>query len=264
MSMHCARKPDAQYPFHSQRGAAMDPGHLDELIELEDSYWWHVAKRRLVSDLLQTHFPPPGILVEGGIGSSRNLVEFQALGYEVHGFDIMPASVQHARERGLRHVAEHNLTEPWPLQKDSVKVAVLLDVLEHVFDPVQVLQHINRVLEPSGGVIVTVPAYPWLFGDWDKSLGHFRRYTSVALREHARVAGLRVEWLSHWNSFSLLPAMAVRGYQRCIPRRQRKPEFPRVAPWMNRMLGTMATCERHLLGRGTSPVGLSLVGVLRK
>ena len=31
----------------------MDPSHLDELIQLEDSYWWHVAKRRLVSDLLR-------------------------------------------------------------------------------------------------------------------------------------------------------------------------------------------------------------------
>ena len=58
----------------------MDPSHLQELVTLEDSYWWHVAKRQLVTRLLQRYCPPPGRLVEGGIGSGRNLVEFSELG----------------------------------------------------------------------------------------------------------------------------------------------------------------------------------------
>ena len=49
----------------------MDPSHLQELVELEDNYWWHVAKRQLVTRLLLKHCPPPGRLVEGGIGSGR-------------------------------------------------------------------------------------------------------------------------------------------------------------------------------------------------
>jgi SAM-dependent methyltransferase len=241
----------------------MEASHLDELIELEDSYWWHVAKRKLVGRLLETYFPPPGILVEGGVGSARNLVEFQQRGYEVHGFDIMPASVEHARSRGLEHVRQHDLSAPWPLAAESVRVAVLLDVLEHMAEPVQVLRNISAVLQPDGGVIVTVPANPWLFGDWDKSLGHFRRYTATSLRRHAAEAELKVEWLSHWNSFSLPAAIAVRGYQRCAPS-ERKPDFPRVSPMTNRMLLKMASWERRWLDWGTAPFGLSLVGVLRK
>lgn len=241
----------------------MEPNHLNELIELEDSYWWHVAKRRLVVDLLQDYFPPPGILVEGGVGSARNLVEFQQLGYEVHGFDILPAAVEHAKSRGLRHVAEHDLSQPWPLPPASVRVAVLLDVLEHLQDPVRVLQHVAAVLQPGGGIVVTVPAYPWLYSEWDKSLGHFRRYTAASLRQQSIEAGLTAEWISHWNSFTLPAAIAVRGYQRCLPR-TRKPDFPRVSPIVNRMLLTMASCERRWLGKSTAPFGLSLVGVLRK
>ena len=41
----------------------MDKSHLTELIELEDSYWWHIAKRRLAVGLLKKHFPPPGKVV---------------------------------------------------------------------------------------------------------------------------------------------------------------------------------------------------------
>jgi hypothetical protein len=83
------------------------------------------------------------------------------------------------------------------------------------------------------------------------------------LKHDAAEAGLKVEWLSHWNSFSLPAAIAVRGYQKCLPR-DCKPDFPRVSPLMNRMLLSMASCERSWLASATSPFGLSLVGVLRK
>ena len=61
----------------------MEQTHLQNLIDLEDSYWWHVAKRELAIRILQKSFPPPGRLVEGGVGSARNLLEFQEMGYDV-------------------------------------------------------------------------------------------------------------------------------------------------------------------------------------
>jgi SAM-dependent methyltransferase len=239
----------------------MDPNHLDELIDLEDTYWWHVAKRKLVASLLKKHFPPPGRVVEGGVGSARNLLEFRKLGYEASGFDILPASVQRAREKGL-HAEVHDLGQPWPTKPGTVQAVVLLDVIEHLADPVQVLDNARQTLGQGGGVVVTVPAYPWLFGDWDERLGHFRRYTNRMLQEHAEQAGLRVKWLQHWNAFSLPPAILVRSYQRVFPR-HRGAEFPRVSPLMNQTLLTLATLERWIMSRRLPvPFGLSLVGVL--
>jgi SAM-dependent methyltransferase len=144
----------------------------------------------------------------------------------------------------------------------SARVVVLLDVLEHMADPVQVLKHAANVLAPGGGIILTVPAHRWLYGGWDRSLGHCRRYTPRELRQHAEAALLRVSWLSYWNAFSLPAAIAVRGYQRCVPREVR-PDFPRVSPAVNRLLLGLASVERWCLQRFRSPLGLSLVGVLR-
>jgi hypothetical protein len=42
----------------------MDPSHLQHLIEIEQTYWWHVAKHELVQELLLRHYPPPSLLVE--------------------------------------------------------------------------------------------------------------------------------------------------------------------------------------------------------
>ena len=239
----------------------MDPQHLDELIELEDSYWWHVAKRQLVIEIIQARFPQPERIVEGGIGSCRNLLELQKLGHEVHGFDVMPEAIARGRQLGLTDVQVHDLDKPWPLADQSIGVVVLLDVLEHLANPVQVLRNAKNVLRPGGAVVLTVPAYPWLYGDWDKRLGHYRRYTADVLRGHAEAAGFRVDWLTHWNAFTLPAAVAVRGYQRCFPR-DRSTEFPRVNRGVNRMLLSMSRWERWWMKRGKVPFGLSLVGVL--
>ena len=242
----------------------MEASHLDELVELEDSYWWHIAKRRLVSSILKSEFPAPCRLVEGGIGSARNLICFQELGYEVHGLDIMPESVEHARDKGLANVSVHDLAHPWPMEEESVGVTVMLDVLEHLEDPVLVLSHIRNILQPGGGVVFTVPAYPFLYGDWDKRLGHYRRYTSKELTQHAREAGFEVNWMTHWNAFTFPAAVAVRSYQRLFPSRERGTEFPRVSPAVNRLLLSFAGMERWFVKNTRVPFGLSLVGVLRK
>ncbi len=241
----------------------MDPSHLTQLVELEDNYWWHVAKRKLVLRLLNRFAPAPGRLVEGGIGSGRNLVEFKKLGYNVTGFDLMPESVEHVRRRGIEDVRVHDLGNPWPVDDSSLKAVVLLDVLEHVEDPVQVLTHVGDALADDGAVFITVPAYPWLFSRWDEQLGHFRRYTIQEFRRQACESGFRVQWLNHWNSFTLPAAMALRGWEKIFPQRS-QPDFPEVSGLTNRLLLTAAAAERCCMEIPGVPAGLSLAGVLRK
>jgi SAM-dependent methyltransferase len=241
----------------------MDQKHLDELIAVERSYWWHVAKRALVTELLQRHFPPPARLVEGGVGGGANLLAFRALGYRVSGFDVLPAAVAHCRELGIDDVRVHDLQEPWPVADGPAHVVVLLDVLEHIADPVAVLRRAAATLDAAGGLVVTVPAIPALMGPWDRMLGHYRRYTRRMLRDQARAAGLRVTWVSHWNAFTLAPALVVRTLER-LGRKQRSAEFPPVSPMVNRLLIAAAGIERGLIETVGVPAGLSLVGILKR
>lgn len=241
----------------------MDPSHLKELVALEDNYWWHVAKRKLVTQLLRKYCPPPGRLIEGGIGSGRNLVEFRDLGFSVTGFDLMPESVEHVRQRGIDDVRVHDLGQPWPVETGSVRAVVLLDVLEHVADPVAVLQQAHHSLETEGAVLITVPAHPWLYSRWDEQLGHYRRYTVQRFRQDAAAAGFRIAWLNYWNSFTFPAAVAVRGWEKVFPSRT-QPDFPEISSLTNRALLGVAAAERWCLQYFGVPTGLSLAGVLRK
>lgn len=243
----------------------MDPEHLTDLIELEENYWWHVAKRKLVTEILTREFPAPGLLIEGGIGSARNLLEFNRQGYDVIGFDLMEKAVEYGRSRGLENVHVHELSQPWPVSPNSANVVLLLDVIEHVEDPVLLLKNAAETLQPGGGIIITVPAYPWLYSDWDRKLGHYCRYTKSRFRHNAEQAGLSVKWITHWNSFTLAPAILARGKDQMLRRELNgPPRFNRVSRFTNACLKSCARIERSLIHSTGIPFGLSLVGVLIK
>ncbi len=244
-------------------GDRMDPGHLDELIAIERTYWWHVAKRELVLEVLRRECPPPGLLVEGGLGGGANLLAFQEAGYGVRGFDLMSEAVAHCRQAALPDVHEQDLQEPWPVQPGTARAVVLLDVIEHVPEPTKVLAHAAAALSSDGAVVLTVPANERLMGPWDRMLGHYRRYSRKMLEAEAGKAGLRVAWVSHWNAFTLPAALIVRGREK-REGAARTAEFPKVSPTVNRVLIGMARVERRAMRWATLPTGLSLVAVLRR
>ena len=61
-------------------------------------------------------------------------------------------------------------------------LVLLLDVLEHIDDPVRFIEaQLHPLTIPGTAVLVAVPAHPNLFGDHDRALGHHRRYTAERL-----------------------------------------------------------------------------------
>ncbi|MGH3032741.1 MAG: class I SAM-dependent methyltransferase, partial [Gaiellaceae bacterium] len=75
---------------------------------------------------------------------------------------------------------------------DAVESVVAMNVLEHIEDDAQALRDLAAVLTPGGRIVLWVPAYMRLYGDFDRKVGHFRRYTPTTIREAVERAGLRV------------------------------------------------------------------------
>jgi SAM-dependent methyltransferase len=54
--------------------------------------------------------------------------------------------------------------------------AVLVNVLEHIPDDAGALRSLWGALRPRGTVVLFVPAFEALYGEFDRLVGHFRRY----------------------------------------------------------------------------------------
>jgi SAM-dependent methyltransferase len=81
---------------------------------------------------------------------------------------------------------------------------VAFNVLEHIDDDVGVLRASHRLLVPGGAVIMFVPAFTFAMGRFDRTVGHFRRYTKDTLRSAYEAAGLEVERILYVNAPGLI------------------------------------------------------------
>lgn len=74
-----------------------------------------------------------------------------------------------------------------------VDTVLAVNVLEHLQDHVQALRALSALVRPGGNLVIWVPGYQQLYGEFDRSVGHVRRYTPRTLSVAARKAGLRVD-----------------------------------------------------------------------
>lgn len=86
-----------------------------------------------------------------------------------------------------------------------VSSVVAINVLEHIEDDSDALRSLASMVEPGGRIVLWVPGYQQLYGDFDRAVGHVRRYTPRTLTDAIAGAGLRAE---HVRPVNLLGGVA--------------------------------------------------------
>ena len=97
------------------------------------------------------------------------------------------------------------------------------------------MEEVKRVLKDDGVVIVTVPAFQWMWSHTDHALGHYRRYTRASLVSEFDKAGLSVERATYFHSWLLLVAWTFRRLRGLFGKDEGADDFMPPAP-LNRML----------------------------
>jgi hypothetical protein len=92
-----------------------------------------------------------------------------------------------------REVEVREVALPGPVDVGPpVESAVAMNVLEHIDDDVGALRDLATAVTQGGTIVLWVPGYMQLYGDFDRKLGHVRRYTPATLRAAVESAGLGV------------------------------------------------------------------------
>jgi SAM-dependent methyltransferase len=244
----------------------MDATEIARLARYEDWYWWHRARRSIIEVLLRHAVTgTENRILDVGAGTGATSLALRRFG-RVLGIDLSPEAMEIARDRGLT-VARMDATA-LALPDASFDVVVALDVLEHLEDDAACVRELVRVLRPGGVLLVTVPAYKWLWSSHDVANRHWRRYRRSSLRRLLQAGGLDIEVCSYVMLSMLLPAAAYRLMER-LPGRHKADEdaevrFTPVPPLMNSLLAHVASWGGHLAGRVWLPFGLSIAAVARR
>jgi SAM-dependent methyltransferase len=242
----------------------MDRDYELQTHRAEDRHWWYRGRRsvleRVIGRLRLTARPR---ILDAGCGSGRNMVELARHG-TVCGVELSATSAALARERSAGQVVEGSVLQ-MPFEAASFDLAVCLDVIEHLADDLAALRELRRVVAPGGTLLVTVPAYQWLWSGHDVVNHHHRRYTRPSLLAVAERAGWESVRTTYFNSLLLPIAILLR----VLDRLSSKPTESSLDLWvppapLNWLLERPLALEAAIIGRGGRiPAGLSLLAVFR-
>jgi SAM-dependent methyltransferase len=82
---------------------------------------------------------------------------------------------------------------------------VYINVLEHIDDDRAELAGAREALKPNGHLLVFVPALPWLYSDFDKQIGHIRRYVKKELDRLVREVGFALVKARYFDMAGIVP-----------------------------------------------------------
>jgi len=226
--------------------------------EMQSDHWWFQGRRRIVSALIDSLGLPDGArILEAGAGSGGNVGMLRAYG-EVSAFEMDEEAARFCTADTGVACPLGTLPAANPFEgRARFDLVVALDVLEHIEQDVDSLRSLAACLAPGGRLLLTVPAYPWLYSGHDLIHHHRRRYTRRSLDRVVAAAGLRVHRAGYFNTV-LLPVVVVMRLASRWLRRPPASDASLPGPRVNSLLARLFGAEAPAVRRGGFPAGLSL------
>ena len=240
-------------------GGVFDAGNADLLVAADQTHWWFRGKAAFVATALRRTRTgsAEGWLVDVGAGAGGVT---SMVGWDLRSTMVLEGNASMARQAARRGLlAVQGDVTALPLGDGVAAVVSVLDVIEHLDDPLPCLREARRVLAGDGRLVVNVPAHQWLWSAADEELGHIRRYTRTRLERELAAAGLDPVLVTHVFSWLVPPVW----FTRRLSRQGAELGLDKTSPLIDRAAMVLTAAERALVGHARVPLGTSLLCVAR-
>lgn len=232
-----------------------------EMAAVQERHWWFVARRRILAAVIgDLALSSQAEILEIGCGAGGNLAMLANFG-RLQAMECDDDARAIASNLRVCDVVAGGLPEPIPFRDGDFDLVCMLDVLEHIEDDRAALARARRLLRPSGYLLVTVPAYAWLWSAHDEVHHHRRRYTTEMLRQQARATDFNVCRVGYFSSL-LFPLIAGARMARKVVGGDDGSDAALPALWINTLLTRIFGLERYVVRHALFPFGTSVLAVL--
>jgi len=234
----------------------MDANYGAGYRELFEKHWWWRSRTELIVDQIRKLRPASRAerILDIGCGDALFFDRLAEFG-DVEGVEPTAALVNPDNPH-RDHVYICPFDEHFQPGK-QYSLVLMLDVLEHLTDPVAALQHALRLLAPDGIVIITVPALMALWTNHDVLNHHQTRYSKRSFREVARQSGFRIQEERYFYQWTCPVKLGVRVAEAISRATPQPPKVP--ARWINEALFHLSRLEQKTLSTLPMPFGSSLM-----
>lgn len=222
--------------------------------------WFNQGRQKLFNNFLKKLSKKNLSILEIGCGMGTNIEILSKYG-DVDGAEPAEIAISNCKQRFPNNkFFQKNIME---LENDKkYDLICLFDVLEHIDDDFQALNKISELLEDNGDILISVPAYMFMWSSHDESLHHYRRYTLSSIKEIVKRTDLQIQRNTYFNSL-LFPIALI---ERRIVRNKFKKEYnaknlPKLIDFIFKMV---LFFEVFLINLFRLPYGLTIMVHLKK
>lgn len=245
-----------------------EKGNADYLKFEEQSFWFRHRNNVIIQALEKVKATSDNIAdIGGGNGLQAKFLQESFPGIKVAliepGYDGCLA----AKNRGVQQVY-NCLFQEFDFKEFNANTVGLFDVIEHIEDDATFLKEIKAKLKKGDKIVITTPAYNWLWSEMDDYARHHRRYTKGKLKKLAQSAGLKVKYCSYFFSFLIPLTLLVRVIPYKLGSRRSDEELMAAEKVQHSsggvvqsLMALLCKLELSILKRVSLPFGGSLVAV---
>ncbi len=230
----------------------------DEMRENETDHWWFQARREILVQIINSFVPKGAAVLDVGCGTGFILEKLQH-DYDAHGLDHAEVAVNYCHERGLTFVKQGFLGEE-TFNGKKFQLVSFLDVIEHIEDDLAVISIAKSYLSNDGYLMITVPAFQFLWSAHDEIHHHKRRYTKDSLTNLLEKAGYTVRYITYFNTL-LFPMIALIRAVGNLTGRHNASDAKPANKLLNDTLYQVFKSEQTLLPKVNLPFGVSLLAI---
>ena len=161
-----------------------------------ENHWWNLARNRILTKVVRKFAGAGAVILDVGCGRGFVVKYLRDQGMDCTGVEL-------AKAHPLVSVRDHVRVgmDAWDLplaERMRYNTILLLDVIEHILDPVPFLKHLSDGFPNLSRLIITVPACQELWSNYDECYGHCRRYSLELLKSTAAEIGADCIWSSYF------------------------------------------------------------------
>lgn len=233
----------------------MDANYEKEYLIAEQTHPWFVCRRELIYQLIRTA-PKNARILEVGCGSGINLLMLKNKGF-TNLTGIEPS-------KGMKKDIGIPIFDSLDLLSSKFDLILILDVLEHIPDDGAMLYRLEQILAETGKIIITVPAFKFLWSSHDILNKHYRRYDKKMLCSAVKKTQLKMIRSFYWNFLFFFPIALAKVVKRKSTRRIKSDITP-LPKYVSLIYRCLLRIENQYTKMGFNfPFGVSLVSILKK
>ena len=229
-------------------------------IDNESKHWWFKARREILNKQIKKYSTKKKMsILDFGSGSGANIYMLSKYGeVDVYEKDHKTSNFLKKKfnRNGIKIIKKC-------FSKKKYDLILAADVIEHIKNDKKIINNLSKILKKNGLIIVTVPAYQFLFSKKDQALKHFRRYNLNSLKKLFS-SDFKTLKISYYNSLLFVPIAIATIFFKLTNHQYINLTEEKPNNILNYIFYSLFRLEKFILKYFNFPFGISIISVFKK